>query len=128
MDSVLINQLKVLTTIGIYPWEQAILQPLLLDLQLGCDLRKAALQDNLEQSVNYDAVATSVTNHLHQNRFLLIERVAEEVAERLLQNFPLAWVKITVTKPSALAAAQSVSVTIERSALQAAHAESINHG
>lgn len=115
MDNLSINQLKVLTTIGIYPWEQAIRQPLLLDLQLGCDLHQAALQDDLAQSVNYDAVAASVTRYLQQNRFLLIERVAEEVAERLLQQFPLAWVKITVTKPSALADAQSVGVTIERS-------------
>lgn len=115
MDNLSINQLKVLTTIGIYPWEQAIRQPLLLDLQLGGDLHQAALQDDLAQSVNYDAVAASVTSYLQQNRFLLIERVAEEVAERLLQQFPLAWVKITVTKPSALADAQSVGVTIERS-------------
>lgn len=114
MDSILINQLKVLTTIGLYPWEQAIRQPLLLDLQLGCDLYQAALQDDLDRSVNYDTVAASVTSYLQQNRFLLIERVAEEVAERLLQQFPLAWVRITVTKPSALADAQSVSVTIER--------------
>lgn len=114
MDNLSINQLKVLTTIGIYPWEQAIRQPLLLDLQLGGDLHQAALQDDLTQSVNYDAVAASVTSYLQQNRFLLIERVAEEVAERLLQQFPLAWVKITVTKPGALANAQSVSVTIER--------------
>lgn len=114
MDSILINQLKVLTTIGLYPWEQAIHQPLLLDMQLGCDLRQAALQDDLDRSVNYDTVAASVTSYLQQNRFLLIERVAEEVAERLLQQFPLAWVRITVTKPSALADAQSVSVTIEQ--------------
>lgn len=115
MDNLSINQLKVLTTIGIYPWEQAIRQPLLLDLQLGGDLHQAALQDDLTQSVNYDAVAASVTSYLQQNRFLLIERVAEEVAERLLQQFSLAWVKITVTKPSAVANTQSVGVTIERS-------------
>jgi 7,8-dihydroneopterin aldolase/epimerase/oxygenase len=114
MDNLSINQLKVLTTIGIYSWEQAIRQPLLLDLQLGCDLRPAALEDNLQLSINYEAVAASVTSYLQQNCFLLIERVAERVAEQLLQQFPLDWIKITVTKPGALADALSVGVTIER--------------
>ncbi|MEW9824446.1 MAG: dihydroneopterin aldolase [Candidatus Symbiodolus clandestinus] len=114
MDKLLIKRLQVLTTIGVYPWEQAILQPLLLDLQLELDLQPAAQQEKLQQSIDYEQVATLITEHLRTQRFLLIERVAEVVAERLLTEFPLTRITLTVTKPRALAHAKSAGITITR--------------
>lgn len=42
MDIVFIEQLSVITTIGVYDWEQTIEQKLVFDIELAWDNRKAA--------------------------------------------------------------------------------------
>lgn len=45
--------------------------------------------------------------------FALVERVAEEIADLLLQKFNSPWVRI-ISKPGAVARAANVGVIIER--------------
>ena len=47
-------------------------------------------------------------------RFALVERVAEEVADLLLSKFNSPWVRIKLSKPGAVARAANVGVIIER--------------
>lgn len=47
-------------------------------------------------------------------KFALVERVAEEVADLLLETFQSPWVRIKVNKPGAVARAANVGVIIER--------------
>lgn len=42
MDKVFIRQLEIQTHIGVHAWEHHIRRPLLLDLDLGIDIREAA--------------------------------------------------------------------------------------
>ncbi|CDK62459.1 Dihydroneopterin aldolase [Klebsiella pneumoniae IS10] len=42
MDIVFIEQLSVITTIGVYDWEQTIEQKLVFDIEIAWDNRKAA--------------------------------------------------------------------------------------
>jgi dihydroneopterin aldolase len=51
---------------------------------------------------------------VESNRFALVERVAEEISEILLQRFNSPWVRIKVSKPGAVAHANRVGVIIER--------------
>ena len=53
--------------------------------------------------------------HVEGGRFALVERVAEEIADLLLEKFPSPWVRIKVSKPGAVARAANVGVIIERS-------------
>ncbi len=53
-------------------------------------------------------------NHIENGRFLLVERVAEEVAAIIQQQFNVPWVKIRLAKPGAVPQAKSVGVVIER--------------
>ncbi|MDF5346493.1 dihydroneopterin aldolase, partial [Vibrio parahaemolyticus] len=46
--------------------------------------------------------------------FLLVERVAEEVAELIMLRFSVPWVKIRLAKPGAVPQARAVGVVIER--------------
>lgn len=47
MDIVFIEQLSVITTIGVYDWEQTIEQKLVFDIEMAWDNRKAAKSDNV---------------------------------------------------------------------------------
>ena len=61
-------------------------------------------------------MSEAVLNHIENGRFLLVERVAEEVAELIMQRFSVPWVKIRLAKPGAVPQARAVGVVIERGA------------
>ncbi|PVZ85149.1 bifunctional dihydroneopterin aldolase/7,8-dihydroneopterin epimerase [Serratia sp. S1B] len=114
MDIVFIEELSVITTIGVYDWEQTIQQKLVFDIEMAWDNRQAAVSDDVNDCLSYADVSDVVIGHVQPNRFALVERVAEEVAEILLQRFNSPWVRIKVSKPGAVAQANRVGVIIER--------------
>ncbi|ASU21470.1 MULTISPECIES: bifunctional dihydroneopterin aldolase/7,8-dihydroneopterin epimerase [Vibrio] len=114
MDKVFIEQLTVITTIGVYDWEQEIKQKLVLDIEMAHDNQPAAKSDDVSDALDYAQVSQAVIAHIENGRFLLVERVAEEVAELIMQRFSVPWVKIRLAKPGAVAQASSVGVIIER--------------
>lgn len=114
MDIVFIEQLSVITTIGVYDWEQTIEQKLVFDIEIGWDNRKSAKSDDVNDCLSYADISETVIGHVEGQRFALVERVAEEVADLLLSKFNSPWVRIKLSKPGAVARAASVGVIIER--------------
>ncbi|KLG20878.1 dihydroneopterin aldolase [Enterobacter roggenkampii] len=114
MDIVFIEQLSVITTIGVYDWEQTIEQKLVFDIEMGWDNRKSAKSDDVNDCLSYADISETVIGHVEGQRFALVERVAEEVAELLLKKFHSPWVRIKLSKPGAVARAANVGVIIER--------------
>ncbi len=117
MDKVFIEQLEVITTIGVYDWEQEIKQKLVLDIEMAHDNRPAGRSDDVVDALDYSKVSEAVLNHIEGGRFLLVERVAEEIAAIIRDQFNVPWVKIRLTKPGAVAQAKGVGVIIERGSL-----------
>ena len=114
MDIVFIEQLSVITTIGVYDWEQTIEQKLVFDIEMGWDNRKSAKSDDVNDCLSYADISETVIAHVEGQRFALVERVAEDVAELLLKKFNSPWVRIKLSKPGAVARAANVGVIIER--------------
>lgn len=114
MDTVFIQQLAVKTTIGVYDWEKKIKQQLLFDLQMSSDITHAAASDNINDTIDYATVASTITKYVEDNQFELIETVAEKVAQIILNDFPVSEVSITLQKPGAVPNAQTVGVKITR--------------
>ncbi|WNN43747.1 MULTISPECIES: bifunctional dihydroneopterin aldolase/7,8-dihydroneopterin epimerase [Winslowiella] len=114
MDIVFIEQLTVITTIGVYDWEQTIQQKLVFDVEMAWDNRKAAASDDVNDCLSYADVSEAIISHVAEGKFALVERVAEEVASLLLARFASPWVRIKVSKPGAVAQAAQVGVIIER--------------
>ncbi|AKE08724.1 MULTISPECIES: bifunctional dihydroneopterin aldolase/7,8-dihydroneopterin epimerase [Serratia] len=114
MDIVFIEELTVITTIGVYDWEQNIRQKLVFDIEMGWDNRQAATSDDVNDCLSYADISEAIIQHVEPNRFALVERVAEEISEILLQRFNSPWVRIKVSKPGAVAHASRVGVIIER--------------
>lgn len=114
MDIVFIRKLEADAVIGVNTWERAVRQRLRLDLELGADTASAAADDNLEEAVDYNAVAEHVKRLVTASEFQLVETLAEHVAASLQEAFNIPWLRVTVHKPGAVAGAESVGVTIER--------------
>jgi len=114
MDRVLIEALKVETTIGIFEWERRIRQQVVFDLELGADASRAAGSDRIDDAVDYKAVSKRVAGLAGEREWGLVETLAEAVAACLREEFGLPWVKVRVRKPGAVTGAASVGVEIER--------------
>ena len=114
MDIIYLRELRIATVIGIYEWEKRIKQTVCIDLEMGTDIHAAAASDTIDDTLNYKAVSKRIIAFVEGNQFQLIETLAEKVAELLLKEFALPWLKLTVSKPGAVSAARDVGVIIER--------------
>ncbi|WP_417328939.1 dihydroneopterin aldolase [Halomonas cupida] len=114
MDQVLIEALEVDTVIGVYDWERSITQRLSLDLCLATDIRAAAERDDLSLTLDYDAISRRIGRFANEHDFALVETFAERLAAMLREEFTIAWLRLTIRKPGAVANARAVGVMIER--------------
>ncbi|MGQ0616271.1 MAG: dihydroneopterin aldolase [Acidimicrobiia bacterium] len=83
---------------GVLPEEQLRPQPLEVDLDLHVDMRRPGTTDSLGDTVDYGAVCAAVENVLTTERFTLLERLAQRVAEVALADDRTEAVTVTVRK------------------------------
>lgn len=114
MDIVYISALQVETVIGIYDWEREIRQLVTLDLEMGTDIRQAALTEDIDSTLNYKSVCDRLIEFVEGSEFLLVETMAEEIASLVMSEFNVPWLKLRLGKPNAILQAADVGVIIER--------------
>ena len=98
-DYVSVRDLSVAAVIGVHAWEREIEQTLLVSVDMAADVRTAAASDDLADALDYSAVAAAIATVLREGKFRLIETAAERVAERLLADFRLSWLRLELRKP-----------------------------
>ena len=114
MDIIYLNDLKIETVIGIYDWEREIKQTVVLDLDMASDIRKAASSESIEDTINYKAVSKRLIEFVEASEFQLVETLAEEVANIILNEFGVPWTRVKINKKGAVRYAGDVGVIIER--------------
>ena len=113
-DTIRIRGLKVEGIVGVHDWERRVPRPIVIDVELATDAARAAKHDALKDALDYAAVAQVVTQVVGSSDFQLIETLAQRLAEKLQKDFGVAWLRLELHKPGAIAGAQDVSVSIER--------------
>ena len=114
MDIVYIRELEIETIIGIYDWEREQKQVVSLDLEMGTDISAAARSEDIENTLDYKAVAKRLIEFIEGSEFFLVETMAERIAEIVLEEFSVHWLKLRVGKPGAVTGSKDVGVIIER--------------
>ena len=114
MDIIYLHDLKIDCVIGIWEWERQTVQTITLDLDMAIDARKAAQTDRIEDTLNYKAVAKRLIAFVGESKFQLVETLAERVAEVVLNEFNVSWLRLRVNKKGAIRGATDVGVIIER--------------
>lgn len=114
MDIIYLNDLRIDTVIGIYDWERRTRQTVILDLEMGTDIRAAAASDDIEHTLDYKAVAKRLIEFVSQSEFQLVETLAEKIADILLTEFKVPWLRLRLNKQGALRGVRDVGVIIER--------------
>jgi len=112
IDTLRITALSMTTRIGVHAWEQRISQKLLLDISIPVDL--SSCNNELANTIDYDALSQCVTSFVESNAFTLIETVAEQVAQLIKETFKVHRLTVSVSKPNAVKNAGNVCVSISR--------------
>ncbi len=114
MDTIFLRDLRVETIVGVWDWERKIRQTVSIDLEMATDIRRAAASDSLDDTLNYKLVAKRVQQFVAESSFQLVETLAENIAEVVLNDFEVPWVEVRVNKPGAIRGARDVGVKIRR--------------
>ncbi len=100
MDYVFIDELRVDVVIGVYAWERALRQPLLLTIELGYDNRKAA-SGTVQDCLDYAAISASLREWAAGWQGELLEGFAEAACHWLHERHGARVVDLRVAKPLA---------------------------
>lgn len=118
MDKIYISQMEFYGYHGVFPEENKLGQRFIVDLSISVDLKQAGETDQLEYSVNYAELFAVCQEIVEGKPFKLIEAVAEQIAGKILKDFPLVLgvtVKMIKPDPPIPGHYQSVAIEITRS-------------
>jgi len=114
MDKIFLDEMKVETIVGIWDWERKVKQIVSIDIEMAADIKKAALTDNIKDTLDYKAVAKDIRRFVEDSSFHLVETMAEKIAEIIITEHKVSWVRVKINKPGAIRGSKGVGVIIER--------------
>jgi len=117
VNRIYIRDLEVECIIGTEPHERVERQSVLINICLDCDFARACESDALDDTMDYKSLKDEIAGVVSESSFLLLEKMAGEIAKICLGRDLVSAVRVTVDKPGALSGARSVAVEIERSRL-----------
>ena len=103
-----INNLRIDTVIGTYESERHIEQTLWLSIAFSYDASAAASSDQFEHAIDYDALSKALSLFIQRGKYRLIETAVRASCQFLLSEYPMEWVEVSISKPSALERAETV--------------------
>ena len=114
MDKIFITGLREECIVGVWEWERQVKQAVVLDIEMAVDIRKAAASERLEDTIDYKKVSKRLQSFIGASQFQLVETLTERVAEIIIKEFQVSWVKVKLNKQGALRGSKDVGVVIER--------------
>ena len=101
LDKIVIDGMEFYGFHGVLPEEKSLGQKFVVDLKLYLELSLAGNTDDLTKTINYAEVFNETERIVVSERYDLIERLAEKIAEKVLADFPVYKVTVRVKKPQA---------------------------
>ncbi len=98
IDRIEVSGVRAVGTIGLLPEERSRPQPFEVDFVIELDARAAGATDNLELSVDYGTAIALVSKVIETEHTLLLERVANRIAEEILGLARVDAVEVVVRK------------------------------
>jgi len=115
MSKISIVDLEVFINVGVTDEERAQPQRLLLTLLLDFDFTSAAVSDRITKTIDYHAVARMLLHFGEGRSWKIIEKLANDIADKVLMEFQPQAITVEVKKfPIPQAAHVSVSLSKNR--------------
>jgi 7,8-dihydroneopterin aldolase/epimerase/oxygenase len=113
-DVIFLSGLTTECIIGIWDWERRVKQKIVVDLEMAADIRHAARSDRIEDTLDYKRVAKRLLTFIGDSQFQLVETLAERIAELVISEFSVPWVRVRLNKQGAIRGSRDVGILIER--------------
>jgi dihydroneopterin aldolase len=110
---IFIRRLQINARIGVYDWEKAALQPVVIDLEFGLASELACHTDRIGDAIDYSAVVERMRQLATARHYELVEAMAETMAMTVQQEFGVPWLNLTLSKLAPFPGAE-VGIVVER--------------
>jgi len=114
MDIIFLTGLTTECIIGIWDWERKVKQKVVIDLEMGADIRKAAASDTIDDTLDYKRVSKRLLQFVGDSEFQLVETLTERIAQIIVTEFDVPWVRVRLNKQGAIRGSSGVGILIER--------------
>lgn len=101
MDKIILPQMEFMACHGVFAAEKENPQLFRVKITMEIDLAAAGISDNLDDTVNYGETYLAVKKLVEGNCFNLIEKLAAEIAQEILQDKRVVCVTVQVEKEKA---------------------------
>ena len=115
LDTIYINDLNVSCILGVFANERKKKQPIIINIALSVDTRKAAKTDDLKDTVNYHDLYLEIADIVGKSTYNLLEKLAQVIADICLKNKKVKQVVVRLEKPNAVKLGKSSGIEIIRS-------------
>lgn len=112
-SSLFVRRLQFDACIGVYDWEKARRQPVVIDLEFGLATELACHTDRIGDAIDYAEVVTRLRELATERHYELVEALAETMAFMLQRDFGVPWLVLTLSKLAPFPGAE-VGIVIER--------------
>ena len=102
-DVILLQGIQVPVALGVTAAERSQRRPVLLDLEIHSDLRRAGRSDRIRDTLHYRHVFQVVEDVASNQEHKLVEALAERIVRAVLAKFDAQAVTVTVRKPTPIA-------------------------
>lgn len=113
-DIIFLGGLTTECIIGIWDWERRVKQKVVLDLEMAADIRKAAASDSIEDTLDYKKVSKRLLQFVSDSQYQLVETLTDRVAELIVTEFDVPWVRVRLNKQGAIRGSRDVGILVER--------------
>jgi D-erythro-7,8-dihydroneopterin triphosphate epimerase len=107
-----IKDLRLRTFIGFNDEEQRKRQDVVVNIRIDYDALSAARGDSVAEALDYKTITKQVIGHVEDNRFLLLEKLVNDLVEIVMAHAAAHAVQVEVDKPHALRFSDSVSLSM----------------
>jgi D-erythro-7,8-dihydroneopterin triphosphate epimerase len=122
MVTIRIKNLRLRTYIGFNDDERRKRQDVVINVVFSYKADEAAETDDVKYAVNYRTITKEVIHLVEEGRFMLLERLAADVLELVMENPLIARAEVEVDKPHALRFSDSVSASVRAQRSGSIHA------
>lgn len=106
-----VKNLRLATIIGINDWEREHQQEIIINIEAEFDGEKGASSDDIRDTVNYREITKGIIELVEQSAYGLLETLAAEIRNFVMEDKRVKRVVVEVDKPRALRFADSVSIS-----------------
>jgi len=99
MDRITLQGMKFYSHSGLHSFEKDVGQLFEIDVECYLDLEKASRSDHLVDTINYPGLFGLVKKVMENSSFNLMERLAGEIARKILNELPVDQVTVRCRKP-----------------------------